>query len=138
MYVHARVCVCVLVCVCACACVCVCVCVRACVCVRVRACVRVCACVCIWCQPVPSCSSLSWNTYHAADIIAADYDGVLSMYDASTGQRVRSFQVSLLSRWPVHALPPNSSPLPSPPVPFPPLPTPPHTFSYALLCCSGA
>ena len=98
--VRVRVCVCVCVCVHACVCVCACVCVRvrACACVRVRACACVRVCVCIWCQPVPSCSSLSWNTYHAADIIAADYDGVLSMYDASTGQRVRSFQVSLLSR----------------------------------------
>ena len=59
------------------------------------------ACVCVRVCVVSTSALLQLlvlNTYHAADIIAADYDGVLSMYDASTGQRVRSFQVSLLSR----------------------------------------
>ena len=104
-----------------------CACMRACACVRVR------VCVCIWCQPVPSCSSLSWNTYHAADIIAADYDGVLSMYDASTGQRVRSFQVSLLAISVTSAC--TSSQLQSPPLPSPPLPfLPLHTPSHMPFC----
>ena len=100
-------------------------CVRACACV----CVCVCVCVCIWCQPVPSCSSLSWNTYHAADIIAADYDGVLSMYDASTGQRVRSFQVSLLAISVTSAC--TSSQLQSPPLPSPSYPS-----THLLICPS--
>ena len=72
-----------------------------------------CACVraCVQLNPCPPRSSLSWNTYHAADIIAADYDGVLTMYDASTGQRVRAFQVSLISvARCIQPLPPPVSP----------------------------
>ena len=38
--------------------------------------------------------SLSWNSYHSADLLTADYDGSLSLYDAATGQRIKMFQVS--------------------------------------------
>jgi E3 ubiquitin-protein ligase RFWD2 len=39
-------------------------------------------------------SCVSWNAYHKHVLASSDYEGTVSVWDASTGQRTRALQVT--------------------------------------------
>ena len=42
-------------------------------------------------------SSISWSSYHKGLLASSDYEGTVTLWDACTGTKTRSFQVSLFS-----------------------------------------
>lgn len=47
-------------------------------------------------------SSVSWNKFLMSDIVSADYEGDLTLFDASTGQSIRTFKEHEKRSWSVH------------------------------------
>ena len=43
------------------------------------------------------CSSICWSSYHKGLLASSDYEGTVTLWDAFTGSKTRSFQVQRLS-----------------------------------------
>ena len=52
-------------------------------------------------RPIFYCSCLSWNTYIKTQIASADYDGVITLWDALIGQPVSVFEEHEKRAWSV-------------------------------------